>query len=146
MNKCAVTWIGFLIVLQSTPVLGDDYKEATDAAYCIGVYQSDIEGVRRMYRDPKNADTHDVEMNQLRKKAFVEGAIKRRIIDEVTASKMRDIGYADGNSCWQQQERCTHQWYERSQQKVDDELNNRRLENCNRLAEPICDRAYKSCD
>src|SRR6266487_1425320 len=98
MNKWAVIVV---IALQSTAALGDDYKEATEAAYCIGVYQSDIEGLRRMEKDPKNADTHDVEMTQFRKQAFVEGAIKRGIIDVGTASKMKAVGYADGKSCWQ---------------------------------------------
>ena len=139
MSKIA--WVGIVLAVQSTAVLGDDYKEATEAAYCIGVYQSDIEGERRRYIDPKNANTHDTEMRQFKKQAFVEGAIKRRIIDEVTVSKMKAVGYADGNSCWQQMERCTKQWHERSEQKMDDERNNRMLENCNKLAESVCERA-----
>jgi hypothetical protein len=98
MSKGVRTVIGMVIAIQSTVVLADDYKEATEAAYCIGVYQSDVEGETRMYRDPKNADTHNTEMKQFRKQAFVEGAIKRRIIDEVTVSKMKDVGYADGKS------------------------------------------------
>jgi hypothetical protein len=142
----AALGVSFAIAVQSTAVFGDDYKEATEAAYCIGVYQSDIEGLRRMYKDPKNADMHDAEMKQFRKRAFVEGAINRGIIDGITASKMRNVGYVDGNSCWQRQERCTNEWYRRTQQKVDDELNSRQLENCNKLAEPVCERAYKNCE
>jgi hypothetical protein len=82
-------------------------------------------------------------MRQFKKQAFVEGAIKRRIIDEVTVSKMRAVGYADANSCLQQQGRCTQQWDERSQKKMDDEQNNRLFENCNKSAEPVCERAYE---
>jgi hypothetical protein len=142
MSK-AMIGVGIVIALQSTAVLADDYKEATEAAYCSGVYQSGIENVRRS--DPK-ANTNDKEMKQFRKQAFVEGAIRRQIIDVVTASKMRDVGYADANSCSQQVERCAHQSTERRDQKVDDERNNRLFENCNRLAEPVCERAYKNCD
>jgi hypothetical protein len=144
MSKAA--WVCVVLAIQSTAVLGDDYKEATEAAYCVGVHQSDIEGVRRMHTDPKKADTRDEERKQFRKQAFVEGAIKRGIIDEVTASKMRAVGYADGNSCWEQSRRCTQQWHERSQQKMDDERNNKIMENCSKLAEPVCERANKNCD
>ena len=133
------------MALQSTAVFGDDYKEATEAAYCVGVHQSDIEFWKKT--DPKSTtDIRDAELKQFKKQAFVEGAIRRRIIDGATVSKMKAVGYADANSCTQQQERCTQQWHERSQQKMDDELNNKMMENCNKLADPVCERAYKNCD
>src|SRR5262245_61480414 len=134
MSQSGIIWVGIVLAVQSTAVLGDDYKEPTEAAYCIGVHQSEVEGVRRMYMDPKKADTRDAELKQFKKQAFVEGAIRRKIIDGVTASKMRAVGYADGNSCWQQQEQCTQQWYKRTKQKMDDELNSKIMENCNKLA------------
>ena len=52
-------WVGIVLAVQSTAGFGDDYKEATEAAYCVGVYQSDVEGERRVYRDPNNEDTHN---------------------------------------------------------------------------------------
>jgi hypothetical protein len=138
--------LALLVVLNATHASGDDYKDLTDAAYCIGSYQSDIEGIRRMYIDAKNADTRDVERKHFRKQAFVEGGMKQGKIDEVTASRMRSVGYADGSSCWERQERCTQQWNERTQQKVDNLLNSNQLANCNSLAEFVCERVYKNCE
>ena len=94
MNKCTVIVV---IALQSTAVLADDHKEATEAAYCVGVHQSDIEFWRRT--DPKSGETRDAELKQSRKQTFVEGAIKRGIIDRITVSRMRAVGYADAKSC-----------------------------------------------
>jgi hypothetical protein len=142
MRKAA--WVGIVLAVQSTAVLGDDYKDATEAAYCVGVYQNDIEFWKRTAS--MSTDARDAELKQFRRQAFVEGAIKRGIIDEVTVSKMKAVGYADANSCLQQQERCAQQLYERTQQKMDDEQNNKIFENCNKLAGPVCDRAYKNCD
>jgi hypothetical protein len=142
MNKSVKTVIGvgIVIAVQSTAVLGDDYKEATEAAYCVGVHQNDVEFWRRT--DPKSVETRDAEMKQSGKQTFVEGAIKRRIIDRVTVSKMRAVGYADAKSCLEQSLRCTQQWSD----KMDEEQNNRVLENCRELAEPVCERAYKNCE
>jgi hypothetical protein len=134
------TWVGIVLAVQSTAVLGDDYKEATEAAYCVGVYQSDVEFWRRT--DPKSGETRDAELKQSRKQTFVESAIKRGIMDRVTVSKMRAVGYADAKSCLEQSLRCTQQWSE----KMDDEQSNRMLENCRKLVEPVCERAYKNCD
>ena len=148
MNSFAYFALIVVIALQSTDVLGDlkelgdDYKEATEAAYCIGVYQSDVEFWRE--KDPKSPRAVDLEMKQFRKQAFVEGAIKQQIIDGVTVSKMRAVGYADANSCLQQRGRCTQQFYEHRQQGMDDEQNNKIFENCNELAD-VCERAYKNC-
>ena len=137
MNKCAVIVV---IAIQSSAAVGDDHKEATEAAYCIGVYQSEVEFWRKT--DPKSGEARDVEMRQSRKQTYVEGAIKRGIIDRVTVEKMRAVGYKDGNSCLEQSQRCVQQWSER----MDDEQNSRILENCGKLVEPLCERAYKNCD
>jgi len=137
MNKCAVIVV---IAIQSSAALGDDHKEATDAAYCIGVYQSEVEFWTKT--DLKSGEARDAEMRQSRKQTFVEGAIKRGIIDRVTVGKMRAVGYKDGNSCLEQSQRCAQQWGE----KMHDEQNSRILENCAKLVETVCERAYKNCD
>ncbi len=139
--------IGFIVVSYSTSVRADDYKDTTDAAYCVGVYQSDVkdwkDGVQSRFTEGKIAD---VGQKLFRKQAFVEGAIKQGKIDGVTASKMTSVGYADTQLCSKNQKQCYDGWSERDTKKVDNELNNKQLEYCNKQTESICDRAYKNCD
>jgi hypothetical protein len=59
---------------------------------------------------------------------------------------MQNVGYSAGTACWQKQERCNDEWYERTQNKIDEELNDIMSENCNLLAEGVCGRAYKDCE
>jgi hypothetical protein len=105
-------------------------------------YQSDIEGLSARFK----ADSREVEMKQLQKRAFVEGAITQGKIDSETVLNMQNVGYSEGTACWQKQERCTDEWYERTQNKIDEELNDIMSENCNLLAEGVCGRAYKDCE
>jgi hypothetical protein len=50
---------------------------------------------------------------------------------------MQNVGYSEGTACWQKQERCNDEWYERTQNKIDEELNDIMSENCNLLAEGV---------
>jgi predicted esterase len=60
----------------------------------LGVYQSDIEGLRARFK----ADSREVEMKQLQKRAFVEDAIKHGKIDSETVLNMQNVGYSDGTA------------------------------------------------
>jgi hypothetical protein len=143
MNLGIVIALEIVIAVYSTAVLADDYKEATEAAYCDGVYRSNIEHFRT--KSPK-ADTQDQEIKKFRKQTFVAGAVRRQIIDWGTATKMRDVGYADGNLCWQGWDRCEREAKDREQQ-MDEERNNKMALDCLSLfAGPACDRAFKNCD
>ena len=88
--------LGFLVAAYGTSTHADEYKDTTDAAYCIGVYQSDLEnwkdGVQSRFTAGKIAD---VGQKLFRKQAFVEGAVKQGRLDAGTASKMSTVGYAD---------------------------------------------------
>lgn len=139
--------IGIGLTSYSTLVRADDYKATTDAAYCVGVYQSDVkdwkDGMQSRFTEGKIAD---VGQKLFRKQAFVEGAIKQGKIDGATASKMTSVGYADTQLCSNNQKQCCDGWSERDAKKVDNELNNKQLEYCNKQTESICNRAYKNCD
>jgi len=140
-------FMGIALLSYSSSVRADDYKDTTEAAYCVGVYQSDLkdwrEGTQSRFSAEKIAD---VGQKLFRKQTFVEGAIKRAKIDGETASKMSSVGYADTQLCSKKTKRCYDEWGERSVKKIDDGLNNKQLEICNKEAEAVCERAYKNCD
>jgi len=138
--------IGVVAVSFASPVSAEKYKRVTDAAYCLGVYQSEVNDTLKIHLGEKDAKPHAAEIKQLRADAFVDSAIKQRKIRAITAIKMRSVGYTDGNTCLQQQERCTEQWYLRAENKVDPESNKQKLVNCNSLAAVVCERAYEICE
>jgi hypothetical protein len=57
--------------------LADDYKELTDASYCIGVVSRNIDLTQKMSNSM--LDVRDQQQHLARKTAFVEGAMKLRI-------------------------------------------------------------------
>src|SRR5712675_2002925 len=93
--------MGASATLFVSSVQAEDYKDVTNAAYCIGVYQSDIQEFKRIYAPIGrmglvSTQIRDLELKLFRSKTMVEGAIKQRKIDGVTASNMRSVGYAEG--------------------------------------------------
>jgi hypothetical protein len=88
---CRECIIGILIASYISSVHADDLEDATAAAYCVGVYQSDIEGLRARFK----ADSREVEMKQSQKRTFVEGAITQGKIDSETVSNMQNVGYSE---------------------------------------------------
>ena len=47
---CRNCIIGLLMASYISSAQADDFKDATAAAYRVGVYQSDIEGLRGMFK------------------------------------------------------------------------------------------------
>lgn len=146
--RISIIVIGFAVASYASSVRADDYKDATDAAYCVGVYQSEIEITKEVYSKIAIDDgrLHDTEQKKFRKEAFVGGAIKQGKIDDVTASKMKSVGYADANLCVRINEKCDQEWFARSQQKIEAGLNENQQKNCKVQAEAVCERAFKNCD
>jgi hypothetical protein len=136
-----------LAICGSSLAYADSYREATEHAYCVGVYQSDIETTKSgaFGNTPRALDTYDLELKRFRAQAFVEGAIKQQQIDSATASKMQSVGYADGNLCWQENFRCIHESAERWKTSDDRELNRKQFEHCNDGAQVICKRVFNQC-
>ena len=137
----------FFIVSYTASARADDYNEATEAAYCMGVYRSDLQELKMGNRSRFRADNIvDVDQKLFRKQTLVEDAIKQGPIDGDIASKITGLGYAEAQLCSKTQKQCDDEWRERAAKKVDNEQNNKGLENCNKRIEPICDHAYKKCD
>lgn len=145
MRICIILVIA--VASYASSVRADGYKNASDAAYCVGVYQGDIEEWKTMYSAQSQlaARIRDWGEKKFRKESFVEGAIKQEKIDAVTASKMRSVGLVDSNLCSQNIRKCMKEWSEREEKQVDLELNNIQLENCKKETESVCERVYKNC-
>ena len=140
--------IGIVFASYTSSISADEYKDATDAAYCIGVFESDIDYWKSLdaLSVRSASDIRDAKQKKIRKEAFVEGAIKQGKIDLDTATKMKSVGNADASLCGQKINKCMDEYGERSRKKVDDALNNAEYESCKKDAKPICERAYKNCD
>jgi len=152
--KISIAIIGIVFVSCISSVRADDNKDASDAAYCVGEYQSEIDNATSMVDKKrstkiivgKKKKLRDVEPRQLLKEKIVNEAIRRGKLDTVTASKMKDAGYADGILCIQATEECLNDWIGRSDNKVDAELNKKQLTDCNKNTEPVCARALQNCE
>jgi hypothetical protein len=55
----------------SSAALADEYKQATEQAYCAGVYQADVMLAKRM--NGQSADTRSAELRRFRASGYVEG-------------------------------------------------------------------------
>jgi hypothetical protein len=137
----------FFIVSCTASARADGYNEATEAAYCMGVYRNDLKELKVGNRTRFKADNiADVDQKLFRKQTFVEDAIKQGPIDGDIASKITSVGYAEAQLCSKTQKQCDDEWRERAAKQVGNEQNNKELENCNKRVEPVCDHAYKKCD
>jgi len=151
--KVSIAIVGIVFVSCSL-ARADDNKDASKAAYCVGEYQSEIDHATSMIDNKRNTKItggkkkklRDVKLRKLLKEQIVEEAIKRGKLDTVTASKMRDVGYADGILCIQTTEKCLNEWIERSDNNVDTELNKTQLADCNKNTKLVCDRALQNCE
>jgi hypothetical protein len=147
----AVTWLlrclaalPLLLSCHTGAVLADDYKEATERAYCAGVHQASIEDIKKIFGP--QSDTRDAELKKFKDTAYVEGAIRRRIIDADTSSRMIQVGYADAELCSRKSWQCMQEGLDRANRNVDLDLSQRQYDGCMLPVNPVCDRAYKNCD
>jgi hypothetical protein len=126
MRKTIV--VGLLVASYSTLVRADE-KSATNAAYCIGVRQHDIEVSKKgggVGSAAARLNRRDLEIRKFRREAELQEAIKQRIIEYDIAARMTQDGYADSKTC-SQIEKCM-------------------MEQCKQLLQPACERTRKRCD
>ena len=120
--------VGLLVASYGTLVRADD-KSATDAAYCIGVYQHDIEISKKGGGTGSTAahmDRRDLELRKFRREEELQLAIKQKIIEYDIAAKITEDGYAD-SKIFTQIEKCV-------------------TEECKLPLQPACERIRKRCD
>jgi hypothetical protein len=120
--------VGLLVASYSTLVRADD-KSATDAAYCIGVHQHEIEVSKKGGGTGSTAahmDRRDLELRKFRREAELQSAVKQKIIEYAIAAKITEDGYADSKMC-SQIEKCM-------------------TVECKQPLQPACERIRKRCD
>lgn len=137
----AAVWLAMPISLAVT-ASGDDYKEATDAAYCVGAIQRNIELTKKDFR---SLDVRSDEQSLARQLAFLQGAIKQKKIDDGTAGKLTAVGRADAQLCWKISAKCLNEATKRLDEGVDQDRSDRMLKNCERSGEAVCKRVG-SCE
>jgi hypothetical protein len=150
------TWIivtGIIIGSYSSSVRADDYKDARDAAYCVGVSKNYIAYWAKLHDLSEDivaaflvAAIRDAEQKQARNETLIDGAIKLGKVDLVTATKMMDAGFADANLCDQKMIKCKEEYGSRVQKNVATALNIAQFANCMKGVEPVCERVYKKCE
>ena len=132
---------------HASSVLADDDKDITDSAYCLGVYQGDLEELKVVsHYNEQMAEFSEAKKKVLSKQAFVDGAIRQGKIDGDAASKAARIGYADGSSCWQKLLKCDKAADEQIDNHVDNIKMRDQLQKCQNNVQPICDRVYEKCE
>ena len=140
--------VGLFVASCSTLVRADDKIAIETTAYCIGVYQYDIENRKvGIGKSSKLAQTSlkDLEMRKLREEAELQQAIRRKAIEYVSAAKITEEGYENAKMC-SQMEKCTLEATKRFENKVDQALSDTMTKECQKQFESVCERAYKNCD
>jgi hypothetical protein len=132
--RSVVISAGAALAFCGNATLADDYKELTDASYCIGVVSRNIDLTQKMSNSM--LDVRDQQQHLARKTAFVEGAMKLRKIDTETVNKLIGVGRADAQLCWDNAEKCAQAALKRG----DIDLSERMVRNCERPAEAVCKR------
>ena len=136
--------VALLLSCNAGAALADDYKEATERAYCAGVHKASIADTKEFFGG--SVDTRGTELKEFKDTAYVEGAIRRRIIDANTASRMMQVGYADAELCRRQTWQCMHEAADRADKGDEIDLSQRQYDGCMLLVDPVCTRAYQNCN
>jgi hypothetical protein len=132
-----------LMSSYSRAASADEYKEATEQAYCVGVHQAGIVVIKKRFGESQS--TRDSELKKFRAQAYVDGAIRQHIIDAATASRMMQAGYVDSELCNETLFQCAEEAGARSNRNVDPDRNERLHNACESQANSACDRAYRNC-
>jgi hypothetical protein len=105
MMRIGTVEISILIVIQSAAVHADTFKDAVEAAYCIGVDQGEIDYYVKM-RNEKNYPTEELESKISQREATTNNAVRARLIDAATVQKMKSAGYRESIACWKKVNEC----------------------------------------
>jgi hypothetical protein len=99
MNRITIAIIG--LALTSPAMAQQTYKDAADAAYCVGVLDASkaelmsTETGRSLY----GMNPGDVDIQRQRKAAFLTGAVHKLLIYPVDANQLMAVGRADQQNC-----------------------------------------------
>jgi hypothetical protein len=105
MMRIDIVGISILILIQSAAVHADSFKDAIEAAYCIGVDQGEIDYMVKMEK-LKSYPTEELESKISQRTAFVNNAMRTGLIDAATMQKMKNSGYRESIACWKKAGEC----------------------------------------
>ena len=105
MMRTGTVGITILIVIQSAAVHADTFKDAVDAAYCIGVDQGEIDYNVKM-ENLKSYPTEELESKISQRGAFINNAMRAGLIDAATVQKTKSAGYRESIACWKKVGEC----------------------------------------
>ena len=138
--------LGFALVSYSTVVCAFDYRDPTDAAYCVGSLRRQYETTKLLMTSATEADARRAaELKLSERQTFVEGSIKQGALFDTVASRMIDNGYADADLCTKTNSKCTLEHIGRLQNNVDKASSEADFDDCIRPIIATCNRIQK-CD
>src|ERR1700694_300017 len=143
MTRALIILCVFLLTIRCSPSSAQDYKEAANSAYRVGVLNGTIERMNRTLGTTAAsslASRRDYEQRRLRQVAFVEGALKQQKIDSTTVSKLMSVGEVDAGLCWDGLEKCPLELTKRIENSADPDVSERQFQSCNSFVEPTCTR------
>jgi hypothetical protein len=139
--------IGILVASYASSAFAED-KSPTDTAYCIGVHQFDIQGLKTgtgKRTASEKARLRDLELRKERRQVELEHAIRQKKADYIGASKVTLAGYSDAKMC-SQADNCRLEATKRIENKIDEAVNDAMTKECQKQLDAACERRNKSCD
>ena len=140
--------VGLFVASCGTLVRAEDRSAIETMAYCIGVFQHNIENRKAgIGNSSKLAQTSpkELELRKLRGEAELQQAIRRKVIEYVIAAKITEEGYENAKKC-SQMEKCIIELTRRGENKVDQALSDTMTKECRKQTESDCESVYKRCD
>jgi hypothetical protein len=94
------------IVIQSVAVHADTFRDAVNAAYCIGVDQGEIDFYVKIKNIKDSSLTEPLDSKIRERTTFITNAMRARLIDAATVEKMKSAGYRESLACWKNEAIC----------------------------------------
>lgn len=99
--RIGVFAIGIVVASHVSSVRADDFKDAIDAAYCVGVDRAEID-----INPAFESNVDELKSKNIRREVLIQSAISRGRIDVGTVNKMKTTGYTESALCWKKANEC----------------------------------------
>jgi hypothetical protein len=130
-----------VFVVQSTAVRSDEYKDISDAAYCIGVVSKNYDLKKIEFGGVTDEGLKQYQIQLARFTAIVEDAIKRNKFDKETSNKLVSVGEQETKVCWENVMKCSQDGLKRTLDHVEKNEAERLNGICERATVTVCRRA-----
>lgn len=102
-----MNWLVVAVLILSVGLTGSRADELTEAAYCSGAIQINIDLSRQSFGTA--VDLREDQQNLELKNALVANAIQRRKLSIEAANSFAAVGQKDARLCWEYAAKCVSQ-------------------------------------